>query len=120
MKCHLNRERVSDLRFCRDSNDNEVDLLYRCGQRLVPIAIKSGQMISGDHFKGIDHFRRNFGATGGPGAWRGPDAAAQRGPRRFARGRVARLPRIHRNQGIETALLTPFCLTDFAQGALHC
>ena len=51
--------------FYRDGNGNEVDLLYRCGQKLLPIEIKSGQTISRDYFKGIDYFARNFGATGG-------------------------------------------------------
>ena len=53
------------MHFFRDSNGNEVDLLYGRGPNLVPIEIKSGQTIGSDWFKGIDHFARHFPATGG-------------------------------------------------------
>ena len=51
--------------FFRDSNGNEVDLLYGRGPKLVPFEIKSGQTIGSDWFNGIDHFARHFPATGG-------------------------------------------------------
>ena len=65
LKHDLNRNRTAQLQFFRDSNGNEVDLLYGRGPNLVPIEIKSGQTISSDWFKGIDHFARHFPATGG-------------------------------------------------------
>lgn len=65
LKHDLNRNRAAQLYFFRDSNGNEVDLLYGHGPNLVPIEIKSGQTISSDWFKGIDHFAHHFPATGG-------------------------------------------------------
>ena len=65
MKFDLHRNQYADLSFYRDGNGNEVDLLYRRGQTLVPIEIKSGQTISGDYFKGIDYFSKHFGTRGG-------------------------------------------------------
>ena len=65
VKHDLNRNRTAQLHFFRDSNGNEVDLLYGRGPNLVPIEIKSGQTISSDWFKGINHFARHFPATGG-------------------------------------------------------
>lgn len=65
LKHDLNRNRAAQLYFFRDSNGNEVDLLYGRGPNLVPIEIKSGQTISSDWFKGIDHFARHFPAIGG-------------------------------------------------------
>ena len=65
VKHDLNRNRTAQLYFFRDSNGNEVDLLYGRGPNLVPIVIKSGQTISNNWFNGIDHFGRHFPATGG-------------------------------------------------------
>ena len=65
LKHDLNRNRAAQLHFFRDGNGNEVDLLHGRGPKLVPIEIKSGQTISSDWFKGIDHFARHFPATGG-------------------------------------------------------
>ena len=65
VKHDLNRNRTAQLYFFRDSNGNEVDLLYGRGPNLVPIEIKSGQTISNNWFKGIDHFARHFPTTGG-------------------------------------------------------
>ena len=65
VKYDLNRNRNAQLYFFRDSNGNEVDLLYGRGPKLVPIEIKSGQTIGSDWFKGIDHFARHFPATRG-------------------------------------------------------
>lgn len=65
LKHDLNRNRTAQLYFFRDSNGNEVDLLYGRGPNLVPIEIKSGQTISSDWFRGINHFARHFPATGG-------------------------------------------------------
>ena len=65
VKHDLNRNRSAQLHFFRDSNGNEVDLLYGRGPNLMPIEIKSGQTISSDWFKGINHFARHFPATGG-------------------------------------------------------
>jgi predicted AAA+ superfamily ATPase len=65
IKFDLNRNRYAELYFYRDSNGNEVDLLYRRGEAFLPIEIKSGQTIASDFLKGIEFFSRNFGATGG-------------------------------------------------------
>ena len=74
MKFDLHRNQYADLSFYRDGNGNEVDLLYRRGQTLVPIEIKSGQTISGDYFKGIDYFSKLFGTPGGAVIYAGDSA----------------------------------------------
>ncbi len=79
-KFDLNRNRATELSFYRDSNGNEVDLLYRRGSRLVPIEIKSGQTASKDDFRQINRFRAQSAAEPGAVAYAGTE------PRSHANG----------------------------------
>lgn len=74
LKFDLHRNRFADLSFYRDSIGNEVDLIYRRGQLLIPIEIKSGQTISADYFKGLDYFTRNLDAPPGVVVYSGSEA----------------------------------------------
>jgi len=57
LKAQLNRGKVADLYFFRDSNGNEVDILYQDGRDLVAIEIKSSSTISSSQFKGLKVFQ---------------------------------------------------------------
>ncbi|WP_217629991.1 ATP-binding protein [Thiothrix caldifontis] len=57
LKAHLNRGLRPDLYFYRDSQGNEVDLLIRQRQGLLPVEIKSSATFSPAFLKGIDTFR---------------------------------------------------------------
>jgi predicted AAA+ superfamily ATPase len=46
----------ANLYFFRDNHQNEVDLLYKSGQKLVPIEIKASRTYNTDFHKGISHF----------------------------------------------------------------
>lgn len=74
LKFDLNRNRYAELYFYRDNNGNEVDLLYRRDQRLLPVEIKSGQTVTSDYLKGIEYFNKNFGGTEGLVVYRGSEA----------------------------------------------
>ena len=74
MKFDLNRNRPAELFFFRDSNGNEVDLLYRRGLDLLPIEIKSGQTVSKDYFRLIDRFRQSVEAEVGAAVYTGANA----------------------------------------------
>lgn len=74
MKFDLNRNRAAELFFFRDSNGNEVDLLYRRGLDLLPIEIKSGQTINTDFFRLIDKFRQIVDADAGAAVYTGATA----------------------------------------------
>jgi hypothetical protein len=57
LKAHLNRGLRPDLFFYRDSLGNEVDLLIRQRQGLLPVEIKSSATFSSSFLKGIESFR---------------------------------------------------------------
>jgi len=79
LKFDLHRDRMAELFFYRDSNGNEVDLLYRRGRILVPMEIKSGQTVNRDYFKGIAHFRGHFKANAGAAIYAGGEARERGG-----------------------------------------
>lgn len=54
LKYRYNIGRKSNLSFYRDSNGNEVDILYSRAQHVVPIEIKAGETIIKDYFKGFN------------------------------------------------------------------
>jgi predicted AAA+ superfamily ATPase len=58
LKTRLNRGADPRLYFYRDSNGNEVDLLYPSGSSMIPIEIKSAQTFHKDFAKGIRHFQK--------------------------------------------------------------
>ncbi|MFC1821788.1 ATP-binding protein [Thermodesulfobacteriota bacterium] len=53
LKYRLNIGRKPNIFFYRDSNGNELDLLYTVAQHIIPIEVKSGETITGDYFKGF-------------------------------------------------------------------
>ncbi|MBI9082356.1 MAG: ATP-binding protein [Desulfobacterales bacterium] len=66
-KASLNLGRRPDLFFYRDTNGNEVDLVWRRGRRLVPIEIKSAATFTKSFLKGIERFRQASGSPCAPG-----------------------------------------------------
>lgn len=58
LKSRLNKGADPRLHFYRDSNGNEVDLLYPSGSSMIPIEIKSAQTFHKDFAKGIRHFQK--------------------------------------------------------------
>jgi len=58
LKKRFNNAKQNNLVFYRDSNGNEVDILYKIGGKLLPIEIKAGETISKDYFKGIRSFEK--------------------------------------------------------------
>ena len=58
LKSLLNQGKRPDLYFYRDSNGNEVDLLIRTHQGLLPIEIKSSATFNPQFLKGIKQFRQ--------------------------------------------------------------
>jgi predicted AAA+ superfamily ATPase len=67
LKSRLNQGKDSRLLFYRDSNGNEVDLLYPYGPAYRPVEIKSGQTFTGDWLKSIRLFQNLPGASSEPG-----------------------------------------------------
>jgi predicted AAA+ superfamily ATPase len=57
VKARLNKGLDPNLFFYRDSNRNEVDLIYKRSSELVPIEIKSAKTLNKKFFKGINYFR---------------------------------------------------------------
>lgn len=56
LKYRYNHGKRNNLNFYRDSNGNEIDLLYSKGQDILPIEIKSGQTITPAYFLGLKKF----------------------------------------------------------------
>ena len=60
LKYRYNRGRRNNLYFYRDSNGNEVDLVYTRGGQLLPIEIKAGKTVSNSFFTGVKRFCKLF------------------------------------------------------------
>ncbi len=60
LKYRYNHAKRNNLYFFRDSNGNEVDLIYTKGQYLLPMEIKSGQTITPSYFSSLNKFRALF------------------------------------------------------------
>jgi predicted AAA+ superfamily ATPase len=58
LKAHLNRGLRPDLYFYRDSQGNEVELLIRQRNGLLPVEIKSSATFASEFLKGIELFRK--------------------------------------------------------------
>lgn len=58
LKTRANRGVLEHLYFFRDSNANEVDLLFRKGRDLIPIEIKAGSTFRPDMLKGLRRVMR--------------------------------------------------------------
>ncbi len=61
LKKRLNRGRESNLYFFRDSKGNEVDVVVRRANELIPIEIKSSATFSKDFLKGLAFFKQIVG-----------------------------------------------------------
>lgn len=57
VKSRFNRGEHSNLYFWRDSNGNEVDIVFEEGAKLMPIEIKAGKTVVRDSFAGLDKWR---------------------------------------------------------------
>ncbi|MEW6518158.1 MAG: ATP-binding protein [Thermodesulfobacteriota bacterium] len=60
LKYRYNHGKRDNLYFYRDSNGNEIDLIYTRGNDLLPIEIKSGQTITPSYFSGLRKFSALF------------------------------------------------------------
>ena len=60
LKSRYNQGKRNNLFFYRDSNGNEIDILYTKGQDILPIEVKSGQTITSSYFKGLNKFKQLF------------------------------------------------------------
>ena len=60
LKYRYNRGKRDILHFYRDSNGNEVDLLYALGSDILAMEIKSGQTITSSYFSGLKKFRNLY------------------------------------------------------------
>lgn len=56
LKTRYNAGKDANLYFFRDNHKNEVDLLYKYGQELVPVEIKASRTYNSDFYKGITQF----------------------------------------------------------------
>ncbi|MCK9264041.1 MAG: ATP-binding protein [Deltaproteobacteria bacterium] len=78
LKYQLHRGKRSNLYFYRDSNGNEVDLLFSIGPDLFPVEIKAGMTLTTAYFKGLDRFGRLFDLSQGRGLVYGGKEQQQR------------------------------------------
>jgi predicted AAA+ superfamily ATPase len=60
LKYRYNQGKRNNLYFYRDSNGNEIDILYTKGADILPIEVKSGQTITPSYFKGLKKFTNIF------------------------------------------------------------
>jgi predicted AAA+ superfamily ATPase len=58
IKSLLHRGEEPQISFWRDKIGNELDLIYRMGNREFAFEIKSGQTFSADYFKGINYWKK--------------------------------------------------------------
>ena len=56
-KARYNKGREPNFYFFRDNNNNEVDLIFKLGNQLIPIEIKSGKTFHADFLKGLKYFK---------------------------------------------------------------
>ena len=57
IKYRYNRGLDHNLYYYRDQHQNEVDIIYKTGEQLIPIEIKAAQTIAMQFFKGLKHFK---------------------------------------------------------------
>lgn len=58
VKARLNKGLDPNLFFYRDNNKNEVDLIYKRSNTLIPIEIKSAKTFNKIFFKGVEFFKK--------------------------------------------------------------
>ena len=93
VKARLNSGEAASFYFWRDSNGNEVDVLFDMGTTLVPIEIKSGQTLNRDFFTGLERWTKLAGdrATSPTLVYGGSDNHLRRGINVFGWGSVAQV-----------------------------
>lgn len=57
LKNHLNQGIEPSMYFYRDSNQNEIDLILKSGNKLIPIEIKSSKTYNHFFLKGLSYFK---------------------------------------------------------------
>jgi len=57
LKSRYNQGKMADLYFYRDSNGNEIDIIFQDGGELIPIEIKSATTYSSTQLKGLKKFK---------------------------------------------------------------
>lgn len=65
LKQRLNKGKLNNLYFWRNSKGNEIGIIIDNFDELIPIEIKSGETITKDYFKGLDYWNNLTGLTGG-------------------------------------------------------
>lgn len=65
LKKQYNAGKSNNLFFWRDNVGNEIDLLIRHGNRLLPVEIKSGKTVTSEYFKGILFWNKITQTQGG-------------------------------------------------------
>lgn len=60
LKKRYNRCLDHNLFFYRDSNQNEIDVIYKSGNELIPFEIKSSQTYNSDFLKGLNYIVKIF------------------------------------------------------------
>lgn len=63
VKTRYNAGKDANLYFFRDNHKNEVDLLFKSGQKRAPIEIKASRTYNTDFHKGISHIFKIKGAN---------------------------------------------------------
>ena len=61
VKNRINQGLDPNLYYFRDSNQNEVDVVFRRGNQLVPVEIKSAKTFNKSFLKGIKYFKNLLG-----------------------------------------------------------
>ena len=60
VKNRFNAGKDHNLFFYRDSNNNEVDIIFKTGTMLVPAEVKSAATFTADFLKGLDYLKKIF------------------------------------------------------------
>ena len=60
IKTRLNRGEDHNIYFFRDNNKNEVDIIFKQSESLVPVEIKSAATYNDDLLKGLRYFQKNI------------------------------------------------------------
>lgn len=68
LKKRFNQGKQNNLYFFRDSNGNEVDIIYKIAHYGIPIEIKAGKTFTTDYLKGIKSYNKTFSMHDGKGA----------------------------------------------------
>ncbi len=58
VKERLNQGKDPHFYFYRDSQQNEVDIIYKSSNNLIPIEVKASKTLHKDFFKGLNFFKQ--------------------------------------------------------------